>query len=226
MKILILEDNIEINKILTNLFVNEGYEVVSFFNAFDALKEFNNSVINCVLTDLMLPIMSGEQFIKKIRTDYFGLIIAITAKTSNEDKLNVLELGADDYILKPFNKREIVLKVHNYFMKLNKSNHKTSLNSGEIVFNHHDNTLMINKNLITLTSVEYLTMKVLLDSINKIITRDVILNGIYTMDIDVFDRVIDGHIKKIRKKIRMYTDKDYILTVYGLGYKLVGEVDA
>jgi len=225
MKILILEDNKEINRILTKLFEDEGYEVLSYNNALDALSGFAVNTVNCVLTDLMLPIMSGEEFIKKIRTDYYGLIIAITAKTSDEDKLKVLELGADDYILKPFNKREVLLKVNNYFSKLNKSNHKTSINSGDFIFNHHDNTLVINKNLITLTSVEYLTLSVLLENINRIVSRDVILNAMYTVDVDVFDRVIDGYVKNIRKKIRKFTDTEYIKTVYGLGYKLEGEVD-
>ena len=225
MKIIILEDNVEINKILTNLFKDEGYEVLSYSNAFDALKGFENNTVHCILTDLMLPIMSGEEFIKKIRKDYYGLIIAITAKTSDEDKLNVLELGADDYILKPFNKREVLLKVNNYFTKLNRSNHTTSLNSGEFVFNHNDNTLLINKNPITLTSVEFLTLQVLLDSINNIVSRETILNAVYSVDVDVFDRVIDGYIKNIRKKLKKYTDNEYIKTVYGLGYKLVGEID-
>ncbi len=225
MKILILEDNKDINAILTKLFTDEGFEVLSYDNAFDALKGFKSNKIHCVLTDLMLPIMSGEEFIKKIRPDYYGLIIAVTAKTSIEDKLQVLELGADDYILKPFNKREVLLKVKNYFMKLNRSNHVTSLNNGEFIFNHHNNTLKIHENSITLTSVEYLTLSTLIESLNKIISRESILNKIYSVDVDVFDRVIDGYIKNIRKKIKKYTDTEFIKTVYGLGYKLVGEAD-
>lgn len=225
MKILILEDNKEINAILTRLFIDEGYEVLSYDNAFDAIKGFESNKIHCVLTDLMLPIMSGEEFIKKIRPDYYGLIIAVTAKTSMDDKLKVLELGADDYILKPFNKREVLLKVKNYFMKLNRSNHVTSLNDGEFIFNHHNNTLIVNGNSITLTSVEYLTLSALIESMNKIISREGILNKIYTVDVDVFDRVIDGYVKNIRKKVKEYSETEFIKTVYGLGYKLVGDVD-
>lgn len=225
MKIMILEDNIEINRILTELFHEEGYEVSSFYNAFDALKSFKSEKFSCVLTDLMLPIMNGEEFIKKIRTDYYGLIIAITAKVNESDKLHVLELGADDYITKPFNKKEVLLKVNNYFKKINKSNHKTSLNQGEFVYDFHDNTLTIDRNSITLTSMEYLTLGVFVKSINKIITRETILQTVYYDDVDIFDRVIDGHIKNLRKKIKEFTDTEYIVTVYGMGYKLVGEAD-
>ena len=225
MKIMILEDNVEINRILTELFQEEGYEVTSFYNAFDALKAFKDIKFSCVLTDLMLPIMNGEEFIKKIRTDYYGLIIAITAKANEADKLYVLELGADDYITKPFNKKEVLLKVNNYFKKINKSNHKISLNQGEFVYDYNDNKLSINKNQITLTRIEYLMLGVLLKSINKIITREFILQTIYYDDVNVFDRVIDGHIKNLRKKIKGFTDTEYIKTVYGMGYKLVGEAD-
>ncbi len=225
MKIMILEDNVEINRILTELFQEEGYEVTSFYNAFDALKAFKDIKFSCVLTDLMLPIMNGEEFIKKIRTDYYGLIIAITAKANEADKLYVLELGADDYITKPFNKKEVLLKVNNYFKKINKSNHKISLNQGEFVYDYNDNKLSINKKYITLTRIEYLMLGVLLKSINKIITREFILQTIYYDDVNVFDRVIDGHIKNLRKKIKGFTDTEYIKTVYGMGYKLVGEAD-
>lgn len=225
MKILIVEDNKGINDILTNLMKEEGYDVVSCNNAFDALKEFEEHSFFCVLTDLMMPIMSGEEFIKKIRTDYYGLIIAITAKTQLEDKLNVLTIGADDYIMKPFNKKEIILKVRNYANKINKSNHKQSLNGGEFVFNHHDNQLIVNQNIVNLTSVEFLIIKYFMKYLNKIISRDELMANVYYDDLDVFDRAVDGHIKNIRKKIKKYSDKEYIKTVYGLGYKLVGDAD-
>ena len=225
MKIMILEDNIEINRIISESFQNEGYEVASFYNAFDAIEAFKHDKFHCVLTDLMLPIMSGEQFIKKIRVDYYGLIIAITAKVNDSDKLKVLELGADDYITKPFNKREVLLKVNNYIKKITRSNHTTSLNGGEFIYDFHNNNLRINKNEIILTSIEYLTLGELVKSLNKIITRESILQNIYYDDVDVFDRVIDGHIKKLRKKIKEHTATEYIKTVYGMGYKLVGVVD-
>ena len=225
MQILVVDDSPEINKILTDMLQSDGYNVISCSNAFDALKTFQENKFFCVITDLMMPIMSGEEFIRKIRTDYYGLIIAVTAKTGMDDKLNVLSLGADDYIAKPFNKQEILLKVRNYANKINKSNHKTSLNDGEFIFNFHDNILQINDNIIKLTSVEFLVVKTFVNGLNRIISRDDIMSAVYYDDLEVFDRAIDGHIKNIRKKIKQYSDREYIKTVYGLGYKLVGESD-
>lgn len=225
MAILILEDNPDINQILTSLFQKEGYTVFSYDNVFDALEGFKSHNIQCVLTDLMLPIMSGESFIKKIREDFYGLIIAITAKSGEEDKLNVLSIGADDYIVKPFNKKEVLIKVNNYFLKLNRRNQISSLNNGEFKYNHKNNSLIVNGHPITLTSIEFLTLGVLMKSLNNIVTRNQIIEQVYHNDLDVFDRVIDGQIKKIRKKIKQHTDVEFIKTVYGLGYKLEGEID-
>lgn len=225
MNILIVEDNENINKILTNIMTSEGYNVTSCYNAFDAIEIFQSKSFFCVLTDLMMPVMSGEEFIKKIRVDYYGLIIAITAKTQLQDKLNVLKIGADDYIMKPFDKQEIIFKVRNYANKINKSNHIVRLNDGEFEFNYHDNKISVSRNEINLTSIEFLVLKYFLENLNKIVSREEIMNYVYYDDLDVFDRAIDGHIKNIRKKIKKHSDVDYIKTVYGLGYKMVGEVD-
>ncbi len=225
MKILIIEDTKQINDILTGIFTSNGYEVVSVDNAFDGLKKLEEERIVCVLTDLMLPILSGEDFIKKIRQSYNGLIIAITAKTSLADKLNVLELGADDYIMKPFNKVEILLKVRNYFKKLETSSKRISLNSGDLVFTESNNLLIVNSNEVVLTSVEYILVKTMMTSLNRIQTRDELIHSIYLDDLEVFDRAIDGHIKNIRKKIKKYSSVKYIETVYGLGYKFIGDKD-
>ncbi len=224
MNILLVEDNKEINSILTEMLKVDGYSVTSCFNAIDALTAFAKDDFFCVITDLMMPVMSGEELIKKIRTDYYGLIIAVTAKTRLDDKLNVLSLGADDYIVKPFNKDEILLKIRNYYSKLIKSNHKVSLNKGELVFNFHDNQLLIAGQIVTLTSVEYLIVKYFINNLNRIVSRDDIMREVYYDDLDVFDRAIDGHIKNIRKKISAIVSTEYILTVYGLGYKLVGQI--
>ena len=224
MNILLVEDNIEINRILTEILERDGYSVTSCFNAIDAITAFAKEKFFCVITDLMMPVMSGEELIRQIRIDYYGLIIAVTAKTRLEDKLNVLSLGADDYIVKPFNKDEILLKIRNYYNKLVKSNHKVSLNKGELVFNFHDNQLLIAGDIVALTSVEYLIMKYFINNLNRIVSREDIMREVYYDDLNVFDRAVDGHIKNIRKKISAIVDTEYILTVYGLGYKLVGQI--
>ncbi len=225
--ILIVEDNERINNMLSSRCKSEGYNVFQTFTAEDGLNIFNGNNIDIVLTDLMLPNMQGEELVKKIREVSDCFIIMTTAKTQLEDKLNGLNLGADDYLVKPFSFDELLLKMKRYIMrnKVIKSD-IMSFNNNDLVFSYDNNILEVNSNKIELTSREYLVLKVLIDNINKVLTREQILDKLSTVEDDVYDRVIDVYIKNIRKKIRMYSNFDYIKTVYGLGYRFDGEADS
>ncbi len=225
--ILIVEDNEKINNMLANRCKSEGYNVFQTFNAEDGLNIFANNDINIVLTDLMLPNMQGEELVKEIRKVSDCFIIMTTAKTKLEDKLNGLNIGADDYLVKPFSFDELIIKVKRYIMrnKTIKSDIMT-FNRSDLIFIYDNNIIKINGNDVELTSREYLVFKVLVDNINKVLTREQILDKVSSVDDDVYDRVIDVYIKNIRKKIRIYSDFDYIKTVYGLGYRFDGEADS
>lgn len=223
--VIVLDDNKDINKILTNILLKEGYNVFPSFNAFDALKTFKENHIDCILTDLMLPIMSGEEFIQEIRKDSNVHIIIISAKTTNLDKLEGLKKGADDYLFKPFLEEEVLIKLENLFIKKDFKENITSFNKKEIVFQEGKTQIVINNEVISLTSVEYHMLRLLIQENNKVITREQFLDVLYTFDDDVFDRVIDVHIRNIRKKFKKIYDKEIIKTVYGLGYSFVGDLD-
>lgn len=221
--ILVLEDNIEINKLLTESLESEGYYVFSNFNGFEALNCFENNQIDCIVTDLMLPIMSGETFIKTVRKSSSVHIIVVSAKTTLEEKLEGLKLGADDYIIKPFSVDEVILKINNFFKKQSKTTY--SLNNGMITFNSEENLLNVEGQSIELTSIEYYIIKLLFERKGRIIARKDFVDYLYQNEKSVYDRIIDTHIKNIRKKVQAIKDIDIIKTVYGLGYKLVGEFD-
>jgi len=223
--IIVLEDNKDINQILTNILLKEGYNVFPSFNAFDALKDFKANHVDCILTDLMLPIMSGEEFIQEIRKESNVHIIIISAKTTNPDKLEGLKKGADDYLFKPFLEEEVIIKLENLFIKKDFKENITSFNKKEIVFQEGKPQIVINNDVISLTSVEYQMLRLLILENNKVITREQFLDVLYTFDDEVFDRVIDVHIRNIRKKIKKIYDKEIIKTVYGLGYSFIGDLD-
>ena len=223
--VIVLEDNKDINKILTNILLKEGYNVFPSFNAFDAIKDFKNNHIDCILTDLMLPIMSGEEFIQEIRKDSNVHIIIISAKTTDPDKIEGLKKGADDYLFKPFLEEEVIIKLENLFIKRDFKENITTFNKKEIVFQEGKTHIVINDETISLTSVEYQMLRLLIQENNKVITREQFLDMLYTFDDEVFDRVVDVHIRNIRKKIKTIYDKELIKTVYGLGYSFIGEMD-
>jgi len=223
--ILVLEDNKDINTILSNILTKKGYRVFPSFNAFDALKDFKENHIDCILTDLMLPIMSGEEFIQEIRKKSNVHIIVISAKTSNFDKIEGLKKGADDYLFKPFLEEEVVIKLENLFIKKDFKENITTFNKKEIIFQEGKTQIIINNEIIILTSVEYQMLKLLIQENNKVISREQFLDVLYTLEYEVFDRVIDVHIRNIRKKIKTVSNKEIIKTVYGLGYSFKGDLD-
>jgi len=223
--IIVLEDNKDINSILSNILLKAGYNVFPSFNAFDALKDFKQNRIDCILTDLMLPIMSGEEFIQEIRKESTVHIIIISAKTTTVDKLEGLKKGADDYLFKPFLEQEIIIKLENLFIKKDFKEHITTFNKKTIIFQEGKTQIIINNVEIPLTNVEYQMVRLLIQEYNKVISRVQFLDVLYSLDDDVFDRVVDVHIRNIRKKISTVYDKEIIKTVYGLGYSFVGDLD-
>ncbi len=224
-KIIVLEDNKDINQILTNILLKAGYNVFPSFNAFDALQDFKENHVDCILTDLMLPIMSGEEFIQEIRKKSNVHIIIISAKTTNSDKLEGLKKGADDYLFKPFLEEEVLIKLENLFIKKDFKENITTFNKKEIIFQEGKTQILINNEVIALTTVEYQILRLLIQENNKVITREQFLNVLYTFDDEVFDRVIDVHIRNIRKKINKVHPKEIIKTIYGLGYSFIGDLD-
>lgn len=223
--ILVVEDNKQINDMITDVLKHHQYHVLSFYNAIEALEAFHKNDIDCLITDLKLPVMSGEELISTIRQTSSVHIIVITAKTTIKDKLEVLELGADDYLYKPFVPQEIILKLDNLFAKM-PSRTTIDFHQGELSFTKGQNQMIINGTTIELTAKEYQMMEYLINHPDQIISRDDFMNRLYLHDEDIYDRVIDTHIKNIRQKIKQHTDTEYIKTVYGLGYKFVGDHDA
>ena len=224
-KILVVEDNIEINEIISNKLSDNGYQVFSVFDAFKALTVFNENKIDLIITDLMLPIKSGEDLIKDIRSISNVYILIVSAKVNLEDRLTGLTLGADDYIIKPFSGEELLLKINNHFKRV-KNEELYSFNKGELVFTIGSNKVELRKKKIELTSIEYLILEALVINNNKILSREQLLQKSYKHDNDVYDRVIDVHIKNIRSKFKnVYKNSKFIKTIYGLGYSFEGDYD-
>jgi DNA-binding response OmpR family regulator len=211
--------------VITTLLAKAGYKVFSTFNAFDALDVFRQNKIECILTDLMLPIMSGEEFIQEIRKESNVHIIIISAKTTNPDKLEGLKKGADDYLFKPFLEDEVLIKIENLFIKKDYQKNIKTFNGKEVVFVEGKPELVLSNNIVTLTTVEYQMIRLLIQENNKVITRDQFLDVLYAFGDEVFDRVVDVHIRNIRKKINKVYNKELIKTVYGLGYSFMGDLD-
>lgn len=223
MKILIVEDHIKINYLLASFARSENHQVTQAYNVEDALTFLNQDAFDLIITDLMLPKMQGEDLIKEIRKVSDIYILVISSKSDIEDKLDVLRLGVDDYITKPFSVKEVMIKLSQIEKRMTpKASLVVSVFHGKIKIYPLSREIYLDDKNITLTKNEYDLFWFLVQHKHQVFSRDQLLNHLFS-ESDAYDRVIDVYIKNIRKKISV--QDELIKTHYGLGYQFVGDVD-
>ena len=180
---------------------------------------FNQEPFDLVILDRMLPDISGEEICEKIRQTSLVHIIMLTAKTEEEDKIDGFNLGCDDYVCKPFNVKELILRIKAVFRKIDKGD--VIKIKDEVEINTLSYEVKIRGHEVNLTNTEYKILLLLVKNQKKIFTRDELLELVTDDHYEKFDRIIDAHIKNLRQKIEEDTRKPKIIqTVYGVGYKL------
>ena len=215
--ILIVEDNVDIHNLISEILEKENYNIFNSYSGTEALLLLEKEKIDLILLDLMLPGINGEEIIKKIRNIP---IIVISAKTSYEDKINVLLDGANDYITKPFNAEELLARVKVQLRKKKKKQENLELKYKEMFLDEESHTLYINNNQIYLTKTEYAILKQLLLNPKQVVAKSKILDLISVDTLDCDENSLKVHISNIRKKIKKVTDTEYIEAVWGIGYKI------
>lgn len=226
MRILVVEDHKKINDLLALFAKQDGHEVLQTYNAEDALDLLANQAFDIVITDLMLPGMQGEMLIQNIRNTSDIYIIVISAKTDIDNKLDVLSIGADDYITKPFSVDEVMMKLKNISKRQVLMRPSVqSYNQKCLVIKPLLREVYYNNKLISLTKYEYDVLFYLVNHPNKVFNRNELMTACFT-DSDAYDRVIDAYIKNIRKKLNDNpSNPQFIKTFYGIGYQFIGDSD-
>ncbi len=201
----------------------EGYHVSIASNGQEALELFKSESIDLIVLDLMMPIMSGEEVCQIIRQKSNVPIIMLTAKVSDEDVVNGIKGGADDYIRKPFSVRELVVRIYGLLRRLSNDEPLTDLSQlgdGDVVIDFAKMRTMKKEVEVSLTPNEYKILKVLIANAEIVLTREQIIEKTFGIQFDGFDRTIDTHIKNLRQKLEDNPKKPvYIKTVYSVGYK-------
>ena len=224
--ILIVEDEVKILEVLEAYLKKAGYGVITALNGNEALDKYEQYNPKLVILDLMLPDISGEKICETIRKESDVPIIMLTAKVEEESILNGFSLGIDDYITKPFSPKQVVARVNAILKRtLNyKQDNILRFNNENLVLNLDNYEVRKNDNLIELTPSEFKILLTLCESPKKVFTRGELLDRALGDDSDVYDRIIDSHIKNLRSKIEDNSkNPKYILTVHGIGYKFGGE---
>lgn len=216
-KILIVEDDISIHNILEELLKKEDYLTYNAYSGTEALLLLEKESVDLILLDLMLPAISGEEIIEKIKDTP---IIVLSAKISSEDKVNCLMSGANDYITKPFDSKELLARIEVQLRSKNKSSIMETLKYKDLELLNDNHTLLICGNKVNLTKTEYAILKHLLLNPHQVITKNKLLDLISTDTEDCDENSLRVHISNIRKKIRDYTEKEYIESIWGIGFKI------
>lgn len=228
MNILVVDDEETIVDVIEAYLKNAGYNVFTAYDGKEAISIFNNENINLIILDLMLPDISGEEVCKIIKNEKDVPIIMLTAKINEDDILNGFNLGADDYVVKPFSVKQLIARVSAVLRRVKdlSSSPILSFNNGDLIINLESHEVKKNNKLITLTRSEYNILLTLSENIKRVFTRNELIDRVMGEDVDVFDRIIDSHIKNLRSKIEDDSKSPkYILTIYGVGYKFGGNKD-
>ncbi len=221
-KILVVEDDMDIHNLIKNVLEKERYDVISAYSGTEALLLIEKKDLDLILLDLMIPGLSGEEIIKKVKNIP---IIVISAKISSEDKVNALSIGANDYITKPFDTNELLARIK-VQLRLSKKDNNVSLSYKDMILDKNSHTLYIKDKNINLTKTEYIILRQLLLNPKQIITKTKLIQLLNENDkINVETQVCDEnslkvHISNIRKKIKKVTEQQYIESVWGIGFKL------
>ncbi|MEW8994276.1 response regulator [Clostridium sp.] len=224
--ILIVEDEVKILEVLEAYLKKAGYGVITAINGNEAIYKYKQYNPKLIILDLMLPDISGEKICEIIRKESEVPIIMLTAKVEEESILKCFSLGTDDYITKPFSPKQVVARVNAVLKRaLNyKQDNVLSFNKGNLVINLDTYEVRQGNNLIELTPSEFKILLALCESPKKVFSRGELLDRALGDDSDVYDRIIDSHIKNLRSKIEDNSkNPKYILTVHGIGYKFGGE---
>lgn len=222
--ILIIEDEEKVSGVIKAYLEKEGYKVYSSANGADGLKLFHSHNFNLVILDLMLPDMQGEEICRIIRTKSDVYIYMLTAKSALEDKIEGLNIGADDYLVKPFSPRELTARVNALFRRIDTESNNNTIISGDLRIFKDSRTVTVKDEEVSLTPNEFDILYLLAVNKGRAFSREQLIEKVFGIDFEGFDRTIDVHIKNIRKKIEEDSkNPKYILTVTRLGYKFGGE---
>lgn len=216
--VLVAEDDRNIRTLMTSLLNQEGYHTIEVDNGMDALSVLEEQAIDLLIVDIMMPKLDGYQVVTEIRKDNLQLpIIMVTAKETAEDKKAGFLTGVDDYLVKPIDFDEFLLRIK-ALLRRARINLEGRLTIGETVLDVNSLSVAHGKEYIELPKKEFLLLYKLLSFQNKIFTREQLLNDIWGIDSLTDERTVDVHIKRLRKKFPDSGDFS-IITIRGLGYK-------
>jgi len=222
-QILIVDDEQQMLDLIALYLSPLGYHCKKINSAIDALLYLESNPVDLILLDLMMPDMDGWEACIEIKKYWDTPIIMLTARTDKKDVVKGLNTGADDYISKPFDGEELVARIEAVLRR--KGNRSELIEFDGLVLDQESFDLQYQTKNIPLTPKEFALMKLFLQNLNKVFTRDHLIHSIWGHGVETEDRTIDSHIRNLRDKLRKagFPSEEYLLTVWGVGYKWIGK---
>ena len=227
--VLLVDDDEKLCKLLREYLEDYGFQVLTLGDGTAVVNTIRAESPDIIILDIMLPGKDGLDVLKEIRTEFSMPVIMLTAKGEDADRIVGLELGADDYLPKPFNPRELLARMKAVLRRMSSRGtaetvHDDNLmiEAGGLVLNKAKRTLLVEEQEVELSSTEYKLLEVLMEHPNTVLSRDELMNQARGRDFMAFDRSIDVHISKLRTKLKKYPRfRNSIKTVWGTGYMFV-----
>lgn len=228
-KLLLIDDDIELAELLSDYLATEGFELISCHDGVSGLEKAFDDSISLILLDVMMPGLNGFEVLKALGGNHKTPILMLTAKGDNADRILGLELGADDYLPKPFQHRELLARINAILRRIDIVQNSKEVSSAHEVngvkLNHATRQVSCHEHLIELTGTEYQIIAHLMSKPGEIISKDEISQQVLKRKLSPFDRSIDMHVSNIRRKLLPFSPSDKLKTVRSAGYIfLAGEV--
>jgi len=225
--VLIVDDDVKLVKLLQTYFEKEGYNTYSAIDGLDALQMVRECKPDIIVLDLMLPGLDGLNVCRRIRKDNDIPIIMLTARDEESDRLIGLEIGADDYVTKPFSPKEVIARAKAILRRAKKEVvGREPIKVGTLIIDLERHQVTKDGQIMDVTPTEFKIMEILAGNVGKVYSRLQIFEQIQGYSFEGYERTIDAHIKNLRHKIEINSkEPQNIQTVYGIGYKFAGQTD-
>ena len=228
-KVLLVDDDAKLRKLLREYLEGYGFHILTLADGLSVAKTIREESPDMIILDIMLPKRDGLEVLKEIRMEFSVPVIMLTAKGEDADRIVGLELGADDYLPKPFNPRELLARIKAVLRRLPDRDRSEArrdenmfIEAGSLMLNKAKQTLLIEDKEVELSSTEYKLLEALMENSNRVMSRDQLMNLARGRDFMAFDRSIDVHISKLRAKLEPDPrSPQRIKTVWGTGYMFV-----
>ena len=222
MKILIVEDDKEINDLLAEFLTGKGYEVMSLYDGRKAAETAEQENTDLVLLDIMLPYKSGDSILEEIRKNSMRPVIVISAKDTTQNKIDLLRLGADDYITKPFDMEEVLARIESALRRASfQTGGSAALEYKGLKVDPENKTASLDGTELSLTAKEYAILELLLKYPQKVFSKANLFESVWGEEYITEDNALNVHISNLRNKLKaIRADQDYIDTAWGIGFRL------